>query len=952
MAKVRMVIIMALGEKGIKRDVQRIIFQLFFVFVLLLCRISLCDAARTVKVGYIDYEGFIESVHNEYQGYGVDYLEEIAKQSNLRFTFEKDTWQNCLNKLLTGEIDLVCTAQKTPSRILLYNFSKYPLGTEATIVYSRLNDDICFEEFDAFNGKTLGMLQGSFQSEIFASYAAEHHFSCRNRYYNDEAELLQALNSGEVDLILSGSLARHSGLKVVSEFGSDEFYFMANKNDVQLMNALDEALDKIRVKKPSIALELYKKWYGSAAAITTPNYTRAEVNFIKTVPDLTIGLLTNYDPVSYYDRKTNRFEGIVPDILALIAQKSGLHFNYVPLKTNVDPITQLLAGGLDMAAGMVNNRALTGNGKILISASFLDSPLSALGRQGETINLHRPLYVAVVKNAYTIIKDVRRFYPQFYLVYVDSPFEGAMAVKNHKADLYIMNSYVLNNLLQRPQLEGLTTVPAIHIASGNSFISGIGYRDERLMSIINKTIDILATDDVNLIITNNTVAKPYKPTVSDLAYQYRYPLVVVVILLIACLALLFYAARVKLNALRVLEERNTQLKNAVAMAERASEAKSRFLASMSHDIRTPLNAIIGLTSIAIDDFQAQDIDIKTFLDKIFMASKNLLGIVNNVLDMSAIENEKLKISKRPFELQTLLNAEVAIYQEECRRRGIAFVTDFKLLSNLREIGDQNKITRVLDNIISNAYKFTEHGGTIRFAVEEEKHDAKTVILHITVADNGCGMSEEMQKKLFTPFEQERGGVIRNNAGTGLGMSITKSMISLMNGKITFESSYGEGTTFYVTLLLGYEPRKQASKEGKAVIAAEKPLDFHGQRILLAEDNRINAEIAMILLKKVNLQVELASNGKIAVDKFKAHATDKYYGAIMMDIQMPELDGYGATKAIRSINTPWAKKIPIVAITANAFSEDIAMAISVGMNNHVSKPIDKKHLYKVLAKHLS
>ena len=255
-----------------------------------------------------------------------------------------------------------------------------------------------------------------------------------------------------------------------------------------------------------------------------------------------------------------------------------------------------------------------------------------------------------VKSAEIIIKYMRRKYPHFRLIYVDNAFAGAEAVKDRKADLFIMSIYALNDLLQRPKLEGLAIVPSIQMESGSCLITKRGPQNEQFLNVLNKTIDTITPDELNLIITNNTMAKPYKPTIGDLAYQYRYPLIVVGILLFSCLGLLYYTAKIKFNALTITQERNAQLKRAVAMAERASEAKSRFLASMSHDIRTPLNAIIGFTAIAQDEFAAKDAGIMTYLDKISLASKNLLGIVNNVLDMSAIENEKLKVSNSAFEL--------------------------------------------------------------------------------------------------------------------------------------------------------------------------------------------------------------------------------------------------------------------------------------------------------------
>ena len=487
-----------------------------------------------------------------------------------------------------------------------------------------------------------------------------------------------------------------------------------------------------------------------------------------------------------------------------------------------------------------------------------------------------------------------------------------------------------------------------------------------------------------------------------------------------------------------MEEKNQQLMDTLIQADEASQAKSRFLARMSHEIRTPMNAIVGLTEIAKKHLTDPN-RIEQYLSKIDSASHVLLNIINDVLDMSAIKNNKLKIAHEKFDMKKIINSITAIYYNQCKQKGIKLEVISACLTHEILIGDSLRVNQIILNLISNASKFTPAGGKIRFEITEKAYKKQTIFIRIIVSDTGIGMTPEMLTRLFNTFEQENANTAQQYGGSGLGLSIVKNLVELMHGSISVESKKGIGSMFtvdlpfsipkidelsssksindlrvlvvdndcasriYMTSILDrinvqydiattteqtVKMLSTADKAGKhydiseigenmetsgADIFLQKPLfqstvfnmlisltdknyikgtfhkesyDFHGKKVLLAEDNALNTEIAIELLNSVNLNVDHAENGQIAVDKFLT-APIGTYDIILMDIQMPVMNGYQATKTIRSSSHPNAKSIPIFAMTADAFTENVAEALSAGMNGHIAKPIDTHILYRTL-----
>ncbi len=392
-----------------------------------------------------------------------------------------------------------------------------------------------------------------------------------------------------------------------------------------------------------------------------------------------------------------------------------------------------------------------------------------------------------------------------------------------------------------------------------------------------------------------------------------------------------------------LKEQYILLEEALTKAQQASQAKTMFLNNMSHDIRTPMNAIIGFTRLAATHLENPEL-MRDYLDKITASSSHLLSLINDVLDMSRIESGKLVIEETPCSLPQVLQELQFMIQTDARCKELNLHLDDSALLHPNVICDRLRLNQVLLNILSNALKFTPVGGDIFIRASERPGDtADTAIYEFCIQDTGIGMAPEFMKHIFEPFERERTSTVSGIQGTGLGMSITRNLVELMHGQISVESQQGCGSTFYLTFVF-HLSKAPGAEEPSAV--PDDTQQFTERRLLLVEDNELNQEIAMTILEEAGCTVDIASDGAEAVDKV-CHSADNPYDLILMDIQMPVMDGIEATKAIRAMADPQLAHLPIVAMTANAFEEDRQRVLSAGMNGHLSKPIDVEQLFTTL-----
>lgn len=1035
---------------------------------------------RTVKIGYIDYENFIrEDGDGNYVGYGVEYLDEIASYTGWNYEFIYDSWENQLESLEEGKIDFICHAQKTEEREEKFLFSKYAIGAESSVLYARKDDErYYYNDFAYFDGMKIAVLKNSFQNREFAEYAQKKEFSYTFEEFDTQDKCFEALEAKNVDGVAMGSLSLKPEYKVICRFGSDPFYFMTGKENEDLLDELNDALGQITATGSTFQAELYQKYYGEIVASSDIIFTREENAFIKNAETIPVAFIPDRKPFSGVD-ENGVPEGITVDIVKLIEKKSGLTFSYEMMPDGFRSLEYLQEHEDTLIAGIMTDNPEFSGGDYLLGNQFYSDDVALACLNGMEYKLDAPeaSYKLVVPQSYMALENyIQQNYPQFEIIGCSSMEECLQMLIDQKADFMAQNVNVIQPYLSDPHYEGITVLPTFFMAENTGIVSYSTAEHKMLMDILNKCIAAISEQELSQITVDHTIENGYRLSAEDMLYKYRYPFAAIAVLLLAVISLMMAFIILRKRSYRRLEEKNIQLAEAVAQADSANRAKSLFLARMSHEIRTPMNAIVGLTTLARYHKSEAHL-VEEYLGKIEDSSKILLGIINDVLDMSAIESDRIKIANTAFNLREILTSISTVYYTQCRQKNVNFEMNTSEIIHEELIGDGLRLNQILLNLISNAYKFTNSGGRVTITVKEIPTEHKWVYFKFAVKDTGEGMSDEMQRRLFLPFEQEDADTAQKHGGSGLGLSIAKNLVELMGGSISCQSKKGEGTVFtvslpfevdgtvpqldtnhrkfhallvdderdtrdYISVILdrigvayefaadgkealgklleaqqsgaGYdicfvdwkmpdmdggqvtreirklyddstlviivsaydtEEIKEEAREAGADLFLSKPLfqstvfnllmklsggayvkqtakeeyfDFGGRKALLAEDTQMNAEIAIDLLAIVNMQVDHAPDGKAAVEMFEASEPGTYT-AILMDVQMPVMDGYTAAKRIRASSHLEASTIPIYAMTANAFTEDVSAALNAGMNGHIAKPIDTAVLYETLDK---
>jgi signal transduction histidine kinase/ActR/RegA family two-component response regulator len=653
----------------------------------------------------------------------------------------------------------------------------------------------------------------------------------------------------------------------------------------------------------------------------------------------------NY-PVSFYNFREDQWQGIAVDILKSIERLSGLQFECIndPGDTLETVIRRFSTGEAAMTMEMIQSAEQRKQDYLLSESPYQTDYyafISAADKADVTLSDIPYKRVGLIKN--TAYENIfRELFPNHrYSVEYQDRLEAISALEKGEVDLLMGTRNLLLSITNYMEKTGYKA----SLVLLRPYESNFGFKaDEALLaSIVSKAQSLIDTNRIvdswtrRVFDYSGALARAQKPFLLGASALMGAALVLVIILLLRNRQMALNLEKTVEQRTHELKERGEELEVQTLAARVASRAKGEFLARMSHEIRTPLNAVIGMTEIArrAETIQKKD----SSLEEIASASNHLLGILNDVLDMSKIESGKFSVAHEPFGLNAAMGEVAQIIRLRCEEKHIVFTADFTWPGDPWVMGDKLRLKQVLINLLGNAVKFTPEGGNIGFTVhgaaaspDGDPAGPGRITLHFKIRDSGIGIKEEQLKNLFNAFEQADNTIAVRFGGTGLGLAISQNLVKLMGGLITVSSEYGRGSNFEFTL-----DAETAKIQAPAASFEGKIPDLTGKRMLLAEDIEINRIILKELLSETHLEIEEASDGKKALSKFSA-SPESFYDLIFMDVQMPNMDGHEATRAIRSLKRKDASAVPIIAMTANAYKEDIDKALDAGMNGHLAKPI--------------
>ena len=682
----------------------------------------------------------------------------------------------------------------------------------------------------------------------------------------------------------------------------------------------------------------------------TPILTGEEKAWLTEHGAIRMGFLTSDSGVSTFDPATGKLTGAITDYILFAADCLGnqeLEFHLVGYDSKEAELDALKSGEIDMIFHCDQNPNLAEEYHIARTNTTWTFNLMAVTNK-QYFNENNVNRIAVPQNKLSLKKYLAFYYPQWEIVDCDTQEDAAKLVNDGQADCFVTGISSENKYSKKYSFYSVPLVNPVRSCFAVNSGNGI------LLSILNKTIKAMP---VNMLAGALAMYKSSarKVTLSDFIKDNFFMAllvssIAVAAILLTILKLLRKARKAEAAARKAAsdtQELNAKLQVAVEKAESANHAKSTFLFNMSHDIRTPMNAIIGYADLAsrhLDD----PAKLKNYMENIQVCGQNLLMLLNNVLDLARIENDKTEMEYSVSDIEKDFRNCVAMFRNQADSKGQTLMVTTQLQYPYI-YADIPHLTEICTNLVSNAVKYTGAGGTIRCNVTQKPGEKEgwcdTVV---TVADNGIGMSQEFQKHIFEPFERERTSTVSKVEGSGIGMGIVKKLVGLMGGTVAVESRIGVGSKFTVTI-----PCRIASEDETQAKRETNPSDqkcLCGTRILLTEDNDLNAEIAVELLQEEGCTVDRAKDGVECVDMLEKAANGTYQ-LILMDIQMPVMNGYDAARKIRGLDDPQKANIPIIAMTANAFTEDRQMALDAGMNDHIAKPINMNVLVPTLRKYL-
>ena len=922
---------------GLKKTIS-----VFLMAILCLVYTVPCFATEEspkIKVAMLEYPNFMDwNEDGDPSGFACDYLTKISRYTGWDYEYISMSFSDAEKALEKGEIDILPGSQYTKERASRYAYGEYSMTSNSNVLCVEAeNNDYYYNDYASFQGMKIGVLDGSVRYAQLQALLKEKNVSVLFYPYQTDEEQKQALLDGDVDAILMASTRCTADYKIIASANPADVYFTCNPLNPTIKQELDEAQEQILSENPYYNYKLYEKYYGNIPIAYA--FTEEERTFMENAPILNVVVSPDMKPYEYYDSESGTFGGLVIEYFEKISEMTGLQFNYVQRLGQTETINALNSGEVQLIASIATNCKAEETYPVTLTDSFYSSAVE-IAKNRSIDDALSPENIAVIVNGFPRYEALAKQYGYKTVLYCDTLAECARTVNSGEADITFLPSYAAERITSHAYYRNIQ----LQSIQNSEFDCAIGISnayDPILLSIINKSLSAVTETDTTAIFADAMYNNTDSLTILDLFYDHLVTILTIIIVLLSGFGILLIYAIIR------RKKRDLILSEAKRTAEKANAAKTEFMSRMSHDMRTPMNGIMGLTALTCDMPDLPK-EARENLRAIDNSSHYLLNLINDVLDMNRIESAKLELNPDVVALKSLVKSILAFSIPLAQEKQITLeFTPINIeLDKVYIRVDKIRMQQIFINILSNAVKFTSAGGKIHVEVECLQRNKDHSSCRISIEDSGIGISEEFLPHLFEPFEQEKTEVTPTCTGTGLGLSIVKNLVELMGGTVSAESKVGSGTK--ITVFLDVERTEEPLKtEIPAQIQSTTSLE--NKRILLAEDHPLNAQIATKLLEKKGMQVEHAENGKQAVELFNQSPVG-YYNGILMDIRMPLMDGLEATKAIRLLDRSDSKTIPIIAMTANAFEEDIKTSLAAGMNAHIAKPIDPQILYTELSIH--
>ena len=890
------------------------------------------------KVAFYPFDSYhMQASNGRKYGYGYEMMQNISKHMQCTFSYvgyDKSAGE-CIEMLRNGELDIYTAAKKTEERLEEFAFSKHPAITASTCMNVRRdNEKIVKGDYSTYDGIKVGFLKRHTYNEDFLAFAGEKGFQCEIVYFDTQTELSNALISGQVDAVVNSYIRAMEDEKTIEEFGETSYYIMARKEDAGLIEQIDKAIDAINIETPNWRSELYTTYYGSQPNNVT--LSKEEQMFLEDLREnhavIRAAMAPDTKPYSWFE--DGKACGILADIFETTAKRLGLDYEIVPVenKRQYDALVQ--SGAVDIWIDMDSFFEDEENYKYNLTEVYLTTPLSILYKRGSSPKINK---VGIVENNRTLMEVVTTTWPHSEMVPLHSSEEGIEYLISNRIDCVLMKSYVAQNLESGDVQNRLSTV----IVQGSELELKMGINsklDYRFGTIWEKTLRGVVSKGGESFVQGYLQSGSSSNLMAFLFDHPVYMALLFVFIILPVFHVFLYIQSTKARKQQM--EITKQLETALQEAKAAEEARSNFFSKMSHDIRTPLNAVLGMTQIA-RKYKNEEEKLEDALSCISSEGNYLLTMINSILDINQLDYGHIELVRKPFALEECIQECVHILEPLAAKKEL-HVTISTDCGEHVVVGDAGRFNQIVVNIVSNAIKYTDVGGSVYVSLEcLPKHRYR-----FTCKDTGIGMSEEFVEHICEEYSRAEDSRISTVEGTGLGMAVVKGFIELMKGTLQIESKLGEGSTFIVEL-----PFEEATPQQKEAIRKTVVEDFttyeqlEGKRVLLVEDNALNAEIATELLESLGLVVEWANNGSVGVDKF-LESPEMTYFAIFMDMQMPVMDGIEATKSIRNSNRA-DSNVRIFAMTANTLEKDQQACMEAGMDGYISKPISLKAIVKAM-----